>query len=419
MINLKLILKQYPNCLGSRASFKSVLLDTYPDEKRTINILTIMFECGIVPKIKSKTVLGDNEFHAILLQLENDYGIISTYASESIRIWAEALDVAIQTTGINSAIPIEHEPIVHAPLVERVVVEGTKSDFETEMENGTITISKFVGFDEKEIVVPNQIDGIAVRSIGVNAFAKCTGIERVIISEGIEEIHDGAFSGCTSLREVFLPTTLLLLGDEPERRSDGRAAYRNYAGVFEECLIENISLPSKLTTLGGKVFRRCKYLRAINIPNMVEAICEKCFEGCLALGNVLLPDKLKIIDEGAFASCAIAEISLPSNVEKIYHSAFSGCKLLKRINLNEGLMSMGYSVFQNCVSLTDIVIPQSVTEIEGDLFKITSWYQPTDRRRKGYTVSKNNPNLVIGCYAGSFGLEYARKLGYPIRNAAK
>lgn len=417
MIDLKSILNQYPNCLSSRTSFKSVLMDTYPDEKRTVNILTIMFECGIVQKIKSRPMLGDNEFQAVLLQLETDYGIVSEYCSESVEIWAKALDVVVMTTNKQISVPVAHEPIVHAPIVERVIVEGAISDFETKLENGSITITKFIGFDEKEIVVPNQIDGVVVRSIGANAFTKCTGIEKVVVSEGIEQIHDGAFSHCSSLKEVILPTTLQMLGDEPERQANGRRYFRIYSGVFEGCPIENISLPNGLKVIGGRAFKNCK-LNTINLPNSVEAICESCFEGCYLLESVLLPDNLKLIDEDAFKGCAIIEIDLPQKVENIFSGAFSGCKCLLRIGLNEGLITMGVSVFQNCPNLTYIVIPRSVDKIEGDIFQITGWYQPYDRRMKGYSTSKKNPNLTIGCYAGSYGLEYARKIGYPIRNAA-
>lgn len=80
MIDLKNILQSNTGCLSSRASFKAVLMDKYPGEKRTVNILTIMYECGIVQKIKSKSMLGENDFQAILLQLENDYGIVAKYA---------------------------------------------------------------------------------------------------------------------------------------------------------------------------------------------------------------------------------------------------------------------------------------------------------------------------------------------------
>lgn len=419
MIDLKTIMNMHPNCLSSRASFKSILMDTYPDEKRTINILTILFECGIAQKIKSKSVLGEHDFQALLSQIENDYGIVSRYSIESIRIWADAFGVLVDTIKTQECTPIVHDPIVHVPIAEHTVVQGSKSDFETVLENGSLTITKFLGFDESEIVVPNQIDGVLVSAIGANAFAKCTGIERVIVSEGIKEIHDGAFGGCTALKEILLPSSLVTLGDKPERRDDGDARYRSYTGVFEGSSIQNISLPSGLKILGGKVFKRCRSLNSINLPNSIEEICEECFSDCTSLVSVLLPDNLKLIDKGAFSNCVIVEIVFPQKVEQVLGSAFSGCRSLSKVTLNEGLKTMGWYVFQNCPNLTDIVIPQSVTKIGSDVFNITGWYQPSDRRRKGYPTSKKNPNLVIGCYAGSYGLEYARKLGYPIRNAAR
>ena len=216
MVDLKSILRQHPKCLSSRASFKAVLMDTYPDEKRTVNILTIMFECGLVQKIKSKSVLEDNDFRAMLLQLENDYGIISKYSGESIRIWADALGVAVQARSEQPSSPVTHEPIIHKPIIDSAVIEGCKSDYETEvLKSGTLKITRFIGFDEKEITIPNQLGGKAITVVGESAFAKCTGIEKVMIPEGITTIENGAFFGCESLKTVLLPTTLKWLGNKP------------------------------------------------------------------------------------------------------------------------------------------------------------------------------------------------------------
>ena len=144
MIDLKNILKQHPRCLSSRVSFKSVLTDTYPEEKRTINILTILFECGIAQKIKNKPILGDTDLQALLAQIENDYGIVSKYSLESIRIWADAFDISVDTKKIEECTPLVHDPIIHVPIVEYAVVQGTKSDFETVLENGSLTITIFI-----------------------------------------------------------------------------------------------------------------------------------------------------------------------------------------------------------------------------------------------------------------------------------
>lgn len=70
-----------------------------------------------------------------------------------------------------AATAVSIEPIRHAPIIDHTVVEGNKSDYETVVrKSGHLTITKFIGFDEKEIVIPNQIDGAQVTVIGEEAF---------------------------------------------------------------------------------------------------------------------------------------------------------------------------------------------------------------------------------------------------------
>lgn len=424
MIDLKDILKSNPNCLSSRASFKSVLNDSYPDEKRTVNILTIMFECGLVQKIKSKSSLGEHDFQALVSQLENDYGVVAKYSSESIRIWADALGVVVQTTNTQSTTPITHEPIVHKPIVDAVVVEGCKSDYETEiLKSGMLRITKFIGFDENEIVIPNQLDGKSVSVIGENAFAKCTGIQKVIISEGITTIENGAFSGCESLKKVTLPTSLKWLGNKP-KMSTPTYSWQSptevpFDGVFQGTAISLIDLPAGLIFLGKKVFQNCKNLCRIDLPNGIKVIPEMCFSGCSSLMTVTLPDNLSSIHTYAFFNARLEQIDIPTSCEEIEKLAFKGCEHLSQISLHEGLKKIGDSAFENCKSLISITIPNSVIEIGKQVFDITGWYQPYDRRRKGWSTREKSKDLIISCYAGSYGLDYARKEGYQIKNAAK
>jgi hypothetical protein len=66
-----------------------------------------------------------------------------------------------------------------------------------------------------------------------------------------------------------------------------------------------------------------------------------------------------------------------------------------------------------------IVIPSTVKKMGDNMFDITEWLQPFDRRSKEYQISRRNSNLTIYSYAGSGAIEYARKEGYPIENVAK
>lgn len=411
MIDLKTILKQHPNCLNSRASFKSVLMDQYPMEKRVVNILTILFECGIAHKIQSKITLADSDIQALTLQLENEYGIPPKYSLECLSIWATAFDIPVQFN-ISSSTPLTaHEPIIHAPIEDNVVVEGCQSDYETlTLEDGTLSITKFVGFDEKEITVPNQINGVKVTSIGENAFALCSGIERIVVSEGITQIKNGAFFDCLSLADVVLPESLEKLGSQP---SSSEIIWGNYKGVFENCAIKSLDLPYKLNFVGRRAFRGCKRLAKINLPNAIKKIPAQCFEGCSSLQEVLLPDKLTHIRESAFRGTAIENIKVPPSVTEIEKYAFDSCQKLSKVTLYEGLLKIGPNAFQNCTSLCELKLPRSITAIGPNAFDIESFYNLFAGRRK------SSKDLVVACYSGSFGLEYARKAGFKIKNAAK
>lgn len=51
-MSLHIILEQCPQCLESRAKLSSILRDLYPSERREINIVLDVYECGIADKIK-------------------------------------------------------------------------------------------------------------------------------------------------------------------------------------------------------------------------------------------------------------------------------------------------------------------------------------------------------------------------------
>lgn len=364
MIDLKTVLREHPDCISSRMSFRSVLMDIYPNEKRMVNILTSMLECGAVQKIKSRSILNDNEFYAILGQLENEYGTAAIYASEGIKIWADAFSVSVQATSVQTTRSvIASQPIVHAPIVETAVVEGAQSDYETIIENGCLTITKFIGFDEDELVIPNNIDGVSVKVIGNGAFEGCKGVKKIIISEGITEIHGSAFKNCASL--------------------------------------ENIIFPATLQEIGYGAFKGCEQLKEINLPNSIQTISADCFSECRALKNVLLPDSLEAIGKSAFYFAGLTEINIPASVKIIEDRAFCGCGRLVQVLLHEGLNSIGNSAFKFCDALRSITIPKSVTAIGEDAFH------------------EFHSDFTIFCYAGSFALEYARKRGFQTQNAAK
>lgn len=70
----------------------------------------------------------------------------------------------------------------------------------------TVVINGYSG-EETDIVIPSEIDGYPVTRIGEDSFSG-REIKSLVISEGIREIGEGAFSWCNEITEVYLPKSL-------------------------------------------------------------------------------------------------------------------------------------------------------------------------------------------------------------------
>ena len=64
------------------------------------------------------------------------------------------------------------------------------------------------------VTIPAEIDGVAVTSIGSQAFQRCKNLIRIDLSgTSITVIQKRAFYECTALKEVILPDSLEMLGN--------------------------------------------------------------------------------------------------------------------------------------------------------------------------------------------------------------
>ncbi len=368
MIDLKSILKQHPNCLNSRASFKSVLMDKYPSEKRTVNILTILFECGIANKIKAKQSIDANEMHRLIAQVENEYGISGQYAQDAIVIWAAAFDVTVSAVKVNAAEAVEQQPSKSSVNKPVVYVQGDIDDYEVVQKADGYYITRFNGFEEEEMTIPSIINGKKIIGIAEDAFQGCVTVKIVHISEGIEVIEDRAFKLCKSLENVTLPDTLRRIGN-------------------------------KITEYGNGAFYMTG-LRTIAIPQKVDSIGQSCFGWCTALRKVELSEQITTIQKGTFTFCKnLSEIKLPSSLVAIEEKAFEDCGSLREVHIPVGTQKIGRDAFKG-TKLTAIYIPPTVTEIGNVSTKSSS---------RDQTFGLFPRDLTIYCTAGSAAMDYARK----------
>ena len=129
--------------------------------------------------------------------------------------------------------------------------------------------------------------------------------------------------------------------------------------------LSKIKLPDSLESIGDESFRGCNKLSEMIIPEKTIRIGESAFRDCVAMKKLTIKNKCIKIGERAFENCsALSDIDLPDGLTEIYGGVFNSCKSIKQITLPSKLTILGESAFSDCVSLESIDIPETVTKID-------------------------------------------------------
>ena len=109
-----------------------------------------------------------------------------------------------------------------------------------------------------------------------------------------------------------------------------------------------------------------------------------------------MPEGVQKIARLAFAACkGVTEIILPDSVTEIGGEAFTQCRNLRRLRLSKGLTKVGSGMACGCTALTEIDLPDSLTDIGEYTFSesgITSLTIPagvTIVRRRAFAVCRD------------------------------
>ena len=195
------------------------------------------------------------------------------------------------------------------------------------------TIVEYTGTEEN-VVVPSEIDGRIITTIGDHAFFENTDIETVVLPDTIKNIEPWAFGYCDNLSSISLPDGL--------EKIDSSAFYLCRRLV-------SVSIPQSTSFIGTHCFRGCVSLESVDLPSSISSIQYRTFSNCISLSTIELPDSIRTLDREAF-----------------YQSG------LKQIGLNEGLVKIGENCFYECDGLSEISFPSTVELIEAGAFEGTS-----------------------------------------------
>ncbi len=216
-------------------------------------------------------------------------------------------------------------------------------------------------------------------------------IKRVNIGEGVTNIGNCAFYGCTALTEVNIASTVTDIGNE----------------AFYNCTsLTSIDIPGDVTRIGTGAFENCWQLADIALPETMQTIENFAFAGCKALTTLNFPSGVTNISIDVFRDSGLTSFTIPEGVTNISEDAFWGCSSLTSVSIPEGVTTIGINAFLSCSSLTSVSIPEGVTSIGEDAFwgcsSLTSVSIPTSVTNIGGLAFCGCSSLTsVYCYAAT------------------
>ena len=151
-----------------------------------------------------------------------------------------------------------------------------------------------------------------------------------------------------------------------------------YTGSQRIVIIPDTINDITVTEIGESVFKNNTRMVMVHIPESVTKIGNCAFDGCSNLMGTNLPESLICMGSSAFRNCnSLTSIEIPKTLEKLdtyinyvyYHGPFQGCTNLREIQYEEGITSIPEYIFLNCEGISNIVIPDTVTDISVSAFE--------------------------------------------------
>lgn len=258
---------------------------------------------------------------------------------------------------------------------------------------------KSVVFDENTVLT----------DIAEEAFSGCTKLSDITIPDTVTNIGISAFNGCKSLTSITIPDGITKIADS----------------MFAYCTsLTEVVIPGSVTSIGRSAFYECSALTGVSIPNGVTSLADRVFCGCAKLTDIILPAGITEIDQWAFLNCSLLSnihykgtvedwcripdlygimchdvyniklyindqditksLVIPDTVKSIGANAFSNCQIesatiptfaipsIEKGSLKTLVITTGESIpgraFEHCTNLTNVTIPENVTDIGGFAF---------------------------------------------------
>ncbi|MBQ3141043.1 MAG: leucine-rich repeat domain-containing protein, partial [Clostridia bacterium] len=263
-------------------------------------------------------------------------------------------------------------------------------------------------------VIPD--DG-SVTIISQNAFSRRKNLERIVIPEGVRAIVPNAFRSCHNLKSITIPKsvktilnstilygcekleTIIVDEENPYFRSENNCLIRRDGNslVYRAA---NAVIPDGVKV--GSVWENGSWsfdddVLTVHADGDMRLISKewKTMNLSEQIQKVVLKNGVTGVE--GFNNCPnITEVSIPNSVTQIGEIAFYGCHSLSKITIPDSVKTIAREAFGFCHSMTEIVIPDSVMTIGDNAFIHCAALTSVT---VGAGVTEISPSAFSGCDA--------------------
>lgn len=224
--------------------------------------------------------------------------------------------------------------------------------------------------------------------IGNNSFSECTGLTSIQLPETLTTLSSSSFSKCSGLTEVTIPKNVTKVDEDYSDVSpfaecenlkkvvfqDGITNIPDYM-LCEASSVTEVVIPDSVTSIGTSAFKELTQITNITLPSNLVTINKEAFYKCSSLSSISFPETVTTLGSNSFYACnRLTEVTLPKSLAKVDTawtdvSPFVSCENLKKVVFQDGLVKIPDYILNGASSVTEIVIPDSVTTIGTSAFE--------------------------------------------------
>lgn len=223
------------------------------------------------------------------------------------------------------------------------------------------------------------------------SFKDCSLLNEISVPSNVVYINEDSFVGCSSLSAINVEEE-----NTNYTSIDGLLVDKNKTKIIDiPQAITKISIPDSFTSIEAKAFSICSSVEELTLPSLFDQKISYYFNSSVpsSLKKVII-NSGNIPSETFFGCSSLASITIPDSVKSIGSQTFCDCSSLTSITIPDSVKSIDHNAFWSCSSLTSVFYKGtaeqwntiSISNGNSDLTSATLYYysetQPTDTTYK-------------------------------------